>query len=196
MSTPVLANSRRLIRATITAMAAISVLGMIATSVQAAPITRTFTFAATDFIGVAPVDPAMGTFTVTFDPAGLVEVFDQTSISLVSLNFSLGSQLSFGYRPALDQLVIGGLQDGANFLSDGNFDFGLAFTGASGAMQTPTNFILVQGGEIFQATNIQVSLVPVPEPVPEPMSLAMLGMGLTGMAFARRRKAARANTGA
>lgn len=196
MSTHVLANSRRLIRATITAMAAISVLGMIATSVQAAPITRTFTFTATDFIGVAPVDPAMGTFTVTFDPAGLVEVFDQTSISLVSLNFSLGSQLSFGYRPALDQVVIGGLQDGANFLSDGNFDFGLAFTGASGAMQTPTNFILVQGGEIFQATNIQVSLVPVPEPVPEPMSLAMLGMGLTGMAFARRRKAARANAGA
>ena len=81
-------------------------------------------------------------------------------------------------------------------LSDGNFDFGVAFTGASGAMQTPTNFILVQGGEIFQATNLQVSVVPVAEAVPEPMSVAMLGMGLTGMAFARRRKAAQANAGA
>ncbi len=196
MNNRVSAVTRPITTATITAIAAITALGMIATSVQAAPVTRTFTFTATDFIGLAPVDPAMGTFTVTFDPAGLVEVFDQTSISLVSLNFSLGSQLSFGYRPALDQLVIGGLQDGANFLSDGNFDFGVAFTGASGAMQTPTNFILVQGGEIFQATNLQVSVVPVAEAVPEPMSVAMLGMGLTGMAFARRRKAAQANAGA
>lgn len=196
MGTYVMADSRRLIRATVTAMAAISVLGMIATGVQAAPITRTFTFTATDFIGAAPVDPAMGTFTVTFDPAGLADVFDQTSVSLVSLNFSLGSQLSFDYRPALDQLVIGGLQDGANFLSDGNFDFGLAFTGASGATQTATNFILVQGGDIFQASSIQVSVVPVTEAVPEPMSVAMLGVGLTGMAVARRRKTARANASA
>ena len=196
MTTRVSAATRPITTATITAIAAITALGMIATSVQAAPVTRTFTFTATDFTEASPIDPAMGSFTVTFDPAGLVEVFDQTSISLVSLNFTLGSQLSFGYRPALDQIVIGGLQDGANFLSEGNFDFGLAFTGASGAMQTPTNFILVQGGEIFQATNIQVSLVPVTEAVPEPMSVAMLGMGLTGMAFARRRKIARANPSA
>lgn len=196
MTTRVSAATRPITTATITAIAAITALGMIATSVQAAPVTRTFTFTATDFTEASPIDPAMGSFTVTFDPAGLVEVFDQTSISLVSLNFTLGSQLSFGYRPALDQIVIGGLQDGANFLSEGNFDFGLAFTGASGAMQTPTNFILVQGGEIFQATNIQVSLLPVTEAVPEPMSVAMLGMGLTGMAFARRRKIARANPSA
>ena len=59
-------------------LAALATLGLTATVADAAPITRTFAVSATNFTNTgsnssvsSPVDPALLSFTVTFDPSCL-----------------------------------------------------------------------------------------------------------------------------
>src|SRR5271168_1696950 len=94
-----------------------------AQAANAALVNDLVTFSASGFTSAfgqpVPTDPVTGSFTITFDPTQTY--IDQTiGITLKSLNISLGSALAFDYSPtgnthgAADELVVGGLQEGAD----------------------------------------------------------------------------------
>lgn len=55
---------------------------------HAAPITRVFSFAASDFAPATPVDPVVGSLTVTFDPAGPSGMLDAAAVTVNNLNIA------------------------------------------------------------------------------------------------------------
>ena len=107
---------------------------------HAAPITRTYDFTANniqDQTGndvAPPVNPVVGSVTVTFDPA-LGPIANQTTgITVHSLNVTVGSPIAFSYNPAnTDEIQIGGLDQGTGGLTDGLNDFLVDIFDASGA---------------------------------------------------------------
>ncbi len=181
-------------------LAALATLGLTATVADAAPITRTFAVSATNFTNTgsnsnvpSPVDTALLSFTVTFDPA--VTAFDQTSgISLISFNLPLGSQLGFDHNATEDWLLVGGMEANANVLGNAAPDFALVIFDVSTSNPTGFAFAFRDGtpNATFRAGMTSVSIVT--NDVPEPMSLALFGMGLAGIAAARRRKGGTAAT--
>jgi hypothetical protein len=169
---------------------------------NASPISRTFNFTAsafTDIIGsaTAPISTVTGSITVTFDPT-VAETDDTTDIVLNSLNIALGSPISFDYFNASDQIVFGGLQFGAAVEGTGFDDFGAAFTSASADTPGFKSFLYrVTGpldGSAFEAETGSVTATPPvavtrpPTAVPEPCALAVLTLGLSGLAMVRRER--------
>ncbi|HEY2049374.1 MAG TPA: PEP-CTERM sorting domain-containing protein [Caulobacteraceae bacterium] len=90
---------------------------------SAATVHDLVTFSVTDFTSAfgqpVPTDPVTGSFTISFDST--MTYSDQTTgISLKNLNIPLDSAISFSYSPtgtSAGELVVGGLNDGAAFLS-------------------------------------------------------------------------------
>jgi hypothetical protein len=105
----------------------------------AAPITRTYNVTVINVHDQTrnnvptPVNPVVGSFTVTFDPA-LGTITNQTSgIAVNSLNVTVASPIAFSYSAAnTDELQIGGLDQGTGGLTDGVSDFLLDIFDASG----------------------------------------------------------------
>lgn len=90
----------RLIRRKVSFAAVVGVLLLtlaMAPLASAATVTDLVTFSASGFSAGAPVDPVVGSFTITFDPA--VSVTDASTITLNSLNIALGSTLVFTNSP-------------------------------------------------------------------------------------------------
>ena len=175
------------------------------------------TFTASGFTSAfgqpVPTDPVTGSFTITFDPTQTY--IDQTAgITLDSLNISLGSALAFDYSPtgnthgAADELVVGGLQDGADsvFLSPTVFDdFYLHIltysstptfqqVGYTTSSATPnSNYFFT---DLPNSGAGSVTVTPITGSTPEPATWAMMLAGFAGLGFLGYRQSAKARLAA
>jgi PEP-CTERM motif len=160
---------------------------------HATVISRTIEFTASDLDFSAPVDPVVGSFSITFDNA--VTVLNQTSgIGLISLNIVLeASGVGFDYFSGGDDtLVIGGVLGGVSTISGNVDDFLLVIDNVSTAPVFQF-FFYSQADAINNAhfaRNLNGTVGPIA--VPEPASLALLGAGIVAAALSRRRKGAKA----
>ena len=143
--------------------------------------------------GPAPIDPVMGSFTISFDPT-LEYTNNTANVSLNSLNLALGSALAFIYEPDVDggTLRVGGLASGANIVTFNppTNDFWFFST----QWQTTPEFQQVgysqtsvgQANLYFTLQDPQWGTVSA-SAIPEPSTFACLSFGLVGMAFFRRK---------
>ncbi len=189
-------------------------LALLATSpANASVMTYDVTFSAVNFstgVGVdsAPVDPVVGSFEITFDPA--LDYTNATAgITLNSLNIALGSAISFNYHPGADggfpagTLRVGGIQvdtDTVDFAPSTN-DFWLHI---EGFLSTPVVEQLGYSQTSVSSANLfytlpenegdnSVTVTQVVNPVPEPATLVVWSLlAAFGIAFGwnRRRRAA------
>lgn len=175
------------------------------------------TFTASGFTSAfgqpVPTDPVTGSFTITFDPTQTY--IDQTAgITLDSLNISLGSALAFDYSPtgnthgAADELVVGGVQDGADsvFLSPTVFDdFYLHILtysstptfqqlGYTTSSATPnSNYFFT---DLPNSGAGSVTVTPITGSTPEPATWAMMFVGFAGLGFLGYRRSIKARVAA
>lgn len=160
-------------------LASVSLLPM--AEARAALITRTFTFSASGDGVPWPVDPAVGSVTITWNND--VDTSDATTgIVINALNLPLASPLGFSYVAATDEMAIGGMDGGVGLLSSFVDDLSIVFTQASGSPQSGDLFFSSAGSpSIFHASLDAIEIA-------EPVSLALLGGALLGMALVRRRR--------
>ena len=167
---------------------------------QGSTITSTIDFTATAFTtygsGSPPVDPVMGSVTVTYDPT--VSVTNETSgIHLNYLNINLGSPISFSYNAAVSGITIGGLAFDANGYVYGIDDFIFSLSGLTDhSYYLPSaNLAYTQSGlnASFNTFNVSATVAPaVVATTPIPASAVMLLTALGGLGFAgfKRKRAA------
>jgi len=129
----------------------------------------------------APVDPVVGSFSVTFD--NVKELTDVTSgISVKGLNIALDSVPVFTYVIGLaDFLFIGGLDSGADGVTTVTDDFTLGIELSPTGTPTSAGFFYSQTalGVFFAST---VTLTPLePTPISEPNTVSLLSLGLASI---------------
>jgi hypothetical protein len=151
-------------------------------SAQAALITINDNFTALG-LGGGPANPVTGSFDVTFDNSA--DTSGGTPIS-ASINITVDGSIEFDYTHAIDQLVIGGSDNGASTLVSSTNDFVLVIGHVSTSPIFAGFFDAdASVGGIFRAAT--GSLTPAPASAPEPASLALLGVAIGGLAAARRK---------
>lgn len=157
---------------------------------RATPITQTIDFSASNFgppvPPSAPVDPVVGSFTITFDPT-INTIFDTADITKNSLNINVGG-LAFNYTPGNDTLVIGGQLFGISPVVPTTDDFILTIAGFVNGPKQPF-FEYSQQSTPFDhmARNVSVEVSTVPLPPSLLLMMSALG-GLTLFAWHRRRQ--------
>lgn len=160
---------------------------------QAALITRTYEFTATDWFNTPPeppVDTLVGSATVTFDTDDDSLATYTTGITLNSLNVALGSDVGFIYDPTgslpgtgIETLFIGGIENRVTgtFYTD---DFAVSIGNPSSVTPSLSVALLstLEAGAIWRSETGTVTSA-----VPEPAGLALFAVGMVGLAVARRR---------
>jgi len=186
-------------------------------SVQAAVITENLTFNLTGFVDITtgsnipPPDPSItGSITVTYDPS-LTYDNDTTNIVVHSLTgITVGSPLGFTYQNGY--LEFGGTQNDSDYVVENTNDLVVAFYVANPAdptfipCSTPgytcgkyTGSSLVDaagytlsGYDTGWFYGVQSTVTPtLPASTPEPSTVALLGLGIAGLAAIARRRSAR-----
>jgi hypothetical protein len=170
---------------------ALFVFGMRVASAHAAPISLNYDFTASGFRAGAPVDPVVGSFSVTFENA--TDLTDVTaSVSVTNLNIPVDSEIGFTYFVAGDVLAIGGLQNGANAVVVGANDFLITLLGASTPSPTVRfDYSVAESSDLGVLETQTVILTPSPPTaVPEPTTLWLLSVGLAATARRLRQRKA------
>jgi hypothetical protein len=169
--------------ATLAALLAIS----LSRPAAAAVVHLDFDLLATDFTPVAPQDPVVGRFQLTFDNAADI---DMTTSGLVVTGFSLPRPARYAYRHVGDALTIGTLVGPAYVSLVGPADFALFVSGAS-ATYTPNLFAYSDTAGLYFARRITLSPVTAAAPEPSAWALLIAGFAATGVALRTRRRAPR-----
>jgi hypothetical protein len=161
---------------------------------RADTITLAATFVASGFgptlgSNVAPIDPIMGSFSITFDNSADLR---EQSIGVTSfdVNIPLDGPPGFAYGAAADALIIGSLFNGVQSVGGATNDIVFGINNAS-TNPTPVDMVYAQRSSDvpFLSRNVTMTFS-APEVVPEPATLLLLGTGLTA-AFLRRQRRAR-----
>lgn len=160
---------------------------MMAGPASAAIIHRTYEFTAGGFGAGAPVDPVTGSFTVKFDNSASI-VDASSGLTVNAFNLSV-APLVYTYVNAVDSLIIGGANGGANSF-DSAGDFWIQLFGVSGDNTRVAGVYYTTAGASFFSTKLWRSggASVVSAPVPEPATWIMMicGLGFAGGALRRR----------
>ena len=170
----------------------VTVLGVLLLTLAMAPLAGATMV--TDFVsftvpfGSGAVNPVVGSFTITFDPA--VSASEASTITLDSLNINLGSSLAFNNTPG-STLIVGGSANGAGTVIGGTDDFFLVILGIATATPSIASMTYSQVGSTTQFHNFfgSGSTITVGAPaVPIPPTVLLFGSGLLGLVGWRIRK--------
>jgi hypothetical protein len=129
----------------------------------------------------APVDPVIGSFTITYDPT--VSVTNQLT-GPGSININVSSALVFSYDSTFHELFIGGAVAGAAAIAVGTNDFGLEINSPETAPSLFHLFYSQAGypGLVWTTLSGNVSVSP------EPASLVLFAGGSLLVAAIRRNR--------
>jgi|SRR6187402_135643 len=139
---------------------------------------------------LSPVDPVIGSVTITFDKSN--DYLDSTdNIQLNNLNTILGSPIAFSYYSQFNYLIIGGLSAGTSSILGGTNDFILQFALATTPPVGIASFTYSRGGNWWSASGrdavVEARISPAPEPATWASMLA--GFALIGGTLRMRRRA-------
>ena len=143
-------------------------------------------FRPTSGSSVAPVDPVMGSFSITFDNSANLQE-QSKGLSFSNFNITLDGPPAFAYGVVADALVIGSLFNGAQTVGGGTNDFVFGINNAS-TNPRPSDIAYAQRSSdaVFQTFNVRLTVTPAA--TPEPATLALLGTGVAATLFQRRRR--------
>jgi hypothetical protein len=170
----------------ILSLLAAALLGMaaFAPASKAATINLDVSFTASNFPGLQPVDPVIGSFHIAFDPTQLY-VENTAAITNMVLNINFSGPVAFSYVP-----LVGGSIGGTHFSSlgvqSGTDDFRLLFStiGISA-------FTYSQVGQTrnFTAVTPNITFTVTATPIPASLVMLLTALGaLGGFAYMRGRK--------
>ncbi|MDQ7246814.1 VPLPA-CTERM sorting domain-containing protein [Dongia sedimenti] len=152
-------------------------------------------FSATGFNAGAPIDPVVGSFTITYDPAVSVTNVTGAAIHQNYLNINLGSAIAFSYNAAVQGLTIGGISQGANGFPWGSNDFFFALTGLTEnsfySLSPNLSYTQSDPNAAYNTFNVSVTVAPAAvTPIPASALLFLTALGGLGFAGVKRRRTA------